>query len=285
MILVLVAVVRSTRNVTEKRVKAVIFNAYLYLLGMTKFKEENGFRFIESNPESEESIVLLHGLMGGLSNFDGIIDHFSPRYNVVVPALPIFELPLRKVGLKGLTNFVEEFVEYKGYTDFHMLGNSLGGHLCILYCLRKQGLVKSMTLTGSSGLFENPMGSSWPKRENYEWVKNRVEKTFYDPAVATEDLVRDVFETVNDRNKVVRIIYAAKSALRNNIEDRLHELNIPALLVWGKDDTITPPFVGEKFHELLPNSLLVLVDNCGHAPMMEHPVLFNEHLEKFYDSL
>ena len=252
---------------------------------MRKFTEENGFKYIESNPETKETIILLHGLMGGLSNFDGIIDYFSPRYNVVVPSLPIFELPLRKVGLKGLTNFVEEFIDYKGYNDFHILGNSLGGHLCILYCLRKQELVKSMTLTGSSGLFENPMGSSWPKRENYEWVKNRVQKTFYDPEVATEELVREVFETVNDRNRVVRIIYAAKSALRNNIENRLHELKIPSLLVWGKDDTITPPFVGEKFHELLPNSLLVLMDKCGHAPMMEHPQSFNEHLEKFIEAI
>lgn len=252
---------------------------------MRKFTEENGFRYIESNPESSDTIVLLHGLMGGLSNFDGIIDHFTPRYNVVVPSLPIFELPLRKVGLKGLTDFVEEFVDHKGYKDFHVLGNSLGGHLCILYCLRKQELIQSMCLTGSSGLFENPMGTSWPKRENYEWVKNRVQQTFYDPEVATEELVREVFETVNDRNRVVRIIYAAKSALRNNIEKQLKELTIPALLVWGKDDTITPPFVGEKFHELLPNSQLILVDKCGHAPMMEHPQLFNEHLGKFYESL
>lgn len=241
----------------------------------------DGFEYIESSPENTRSIVLLHGLMGGLSNFEGIIDHFKTDFNVLVPMLPIFTLPLRKVGLKGLKKFVEEFVEYKELKDFHILGNSLGGHICILYCLDHQDKVASMCLTGSSGLFENPMGTSWPKREDYDWVKHRVEKTFYDPEIATKELVDEVFETVNDRNKVVRIIYAAKSALRNNIEHQLGELKIPALLVWGQDDTITPPFVGEKFHELLPNSELVLVNKCGHAPMMEHPHSFNEHLESF----
>ncbi len=247
--------------------------------------EEGDFRYIASAPEKEETIVLLHGLLGQLSNFDGIINAFSDRYNVVVPVLPIYTMPLRKVGLKGLVNHVAKFIDYKGYDGFHILGNSLGGHLCSLYALEYQDKLKSMCLTGSSGLFENAMGTSFPKRNDYEWVKNKVGETFYSPTIATKELVDNVYETINDRNRALRIIASAKSAIRHNLEDRLGTLKIPALLIWGKNDTITPDFVGEKFHELIPDSKLVFIDECGHAPMMEHPGQFNDILDVFYKEI
>ena len=80
-------------------------------------KEENGFKYIESNPGEERTLLLLHGLFGALSNFATIIDHFAGKINVVVPMLPIFELPLRKLSVMGLVNHVDEFVQFKGYKE------------------------------------------------------------------------------------------------------------------------------------------------------------------------
>src|SRR5690606_30926897 len=111
------------------------------------------------------------------------------------------------------------------------------------------------------------------------------EATFFDPAVATKALVDEVYEIVNDRNKGIRIVATAKSAVRHNLGDKLHQLKAPTLLVWGKNDIITPQFVGEKFNELIENSRLVLLDNCGHAPMMELPEDFNHHLEIFLNEV
>lgn len=244
-------------------------------------KEENGFKYIESNPGEERTLLLLHGLFGALSNFATIIDHFAGKINVVVPMLPIFELPLRKLSVVGLVNHVEEFVQFKGYKEVNLVGNSLGGHVAILFALSRPDIIKSMTLTGSSGLFEAPLGSTFPKRGNYDFVQKKTESTFFDPAVATKDLVDEVYDIVNDRNKAIRVIAIAKSALRHNISDRLVQIQRPVLLVWGKHDTITPAFVGEKFHELLPQSRLFILDKCGHAPMMEHPEEFNRLLREF----
>jgi pimeloyl-ACP methyl ester carboxylesterase len=244
-------------------------------------KEENGFKYIESDPGKEKTLLLLHGLFGALSNFASIIDHFRGRMNVVVPMLPIFELPLRKLSVMGLVNHVDEFVQFKGYKEVNLVGNSLGGHVAILFALAKPEILKSMTLTGSSGLFEAPLGSTFPKRGNYEFVQKKTEGTFYNPLVATKELVDEVYDIVNDRNKAIRVIAIAKSALRHNIGDRLVQIRRPVLLVWGKQDTITPSFVGEKFHELLPDSRLFILDKCGHAPMMEHPEEFNRLLKEF----
>jgi 2-hydroxy-6-oxonona-2,4-dienedioate hydrolase len=244
-------------------------------------KEEEGFKYIESNPGEEKTLLLLHGLFGALSNFATIIDHFAGKINVVVPMLPIFELPLRKLSVTGLVTHVEDFVQFKGYKQVNLVGNSLGGHVAILFALAKPEIVKSMTLTGSSGLFEAPLGSTFPKRGNYEFVQKKTESTFFDPGVASKDLVDEVYDIVNDRNKAIRVIAIAKSALRHNVGDRLIQITNPVLLVWGKHDTITPAFVGEKFHELLSDSRLFILDKCGHAPMMEHPEEFNRLLQDF----
>jgi 2-hydroxy-6-oxonona-2,4-dienedioate hydrolase len=243
-------------------------------------KEEGHFKYIETNG-GEDNLLLLHGLFGALSNFSGILNHFGDHYNVIVPILPIFELPLRKVSVSGLVKYVEEFVDYKGYSKVHVLGNSLGGHIGLLYTLARPELVGSVILTGSSGLFENSMGSSFPKRGNYEFIKKKTEDTFYDPKVASKELVDEVFDIVNDRNKAIRVIATAKTAIRHNLSDKLDQIKVPALLIWGSQDQVTPPFVGEKFHELISDSRLIMVDKCGHAPMMEHPRIFNQHLEAF----
>src|SRR6187549_2107267 len=243
--------------------------------------EEGGFKYIESNPGQEKTLLLLHGLFGALSNFASIIDHFSGKINVVVPMLPIFELPLRNLSVVGLVKHVKDFVEFKGYKQVNLVGNSLGGHVAILFALDSPDILRSMTLTGSSGLFEAPLGSTFPKRGNYEFVQKKTESTFFDPQVATKELVDEVYDIVNDRGKAIRVIAIAKSALRHNIGERLVQIQRPALLVWGKHDSITPAFVGEKFLELIADSRLFILEKCGHAPMMEHPEEFNRLLREF----
>lgn len=241
---------------------------------------ENGFSYYETGGEGPV-LLLLHGLMGALSNFEDVVDRFQGEYNVVIPVLPIMELPIKKVGLKGLRDHVISFVNFKGYEKVNVLGNSLGGHVALLYTLECQDKIQSLTITGSSGLYESAMGTSFPKRGNYEYIKQKTEETFYDPKTATKELVDVVFNMVSDRNKAFRIILTAKSAIRHNVGDRLYEITVPTLIIWGKQDKVTPPFVAEKFDELIPHSELYFIDKCGHAPMMEVPDEFNKILEAF----
>jgi 2-hydroxy-6-oxonona-2,4-dienedioate hydrolase len=250
--------------------------------GTIDLKKEGKFEYLESNPGmGEPPLILLHGLMGALSNFHGILSHFSDKLNVVIPMLPIYTMPLKNLDLDGLVDFIDEFVDFKGYQKVYLLGNSLGGHLAQMYCLKRPEKVVKMVLTGSSGLFENAFGSSFPKRSNRDYIRAKTEMVFYDPAVATEELVDEVFDSVSDLGRCIRIVKTAKSAVRHNLEDKLPTIKTPTLLVWGEQDEVTPLWVGRKFHELLANSKLVIFDKCGHAPMMEHPEDFNRELEQF----
>lgn len=245
-------------------------------------KDEGGFRYIETGGGGPP-VILLHGLLGALSNFDGIIKHFRSSHNVVVPILPLFEISLRSLSVMKLVEYLENFIDYKNYDKAHLLGNSLGGHIAQLYALKHPDKVASMILTGSSGLFESAMGTTFPKRGNYEYMKQKAESVFYDPKVATKELVDQVYETVNDLKKAMCVVALAKSAVRHNLEEHLTDIKTPTLLVWGIQDGVTPLWVGEKFHELIPNSELVKVDKCGHAPMMERPELFNQALQSFLE--
>lgn len=249
-----------------------------------EINEEGKYKYIESGSDGEV-LLLLHGLFGALSNFEGILNYFKKDYNVVIPILPIFELPIRKVSVSGLVDYVAGFVSYKKYDKVHVLGNSLGGHITLLYALSNANKISSVILTGSSGLFENSLGSSFPKRGDYEFIKKKTEDTFYNPEVATKELIDEVYDIVNDRNKAIRVVATAKSAVRHNLGDKLHQIKAPTLLIWGKQDNVTPAFVGEKFNELIEGSKLVLVDECGHAPMMEKPSTFNNILENFLNEL
>ena len=246
-------------------------------------KEEKGFSYIDEG--EGEILLLLHGLMGELSNWEQVVEEFRKDYRVVIPILPIYDLPLLTTGVRSLSKFVHKFIKYKGFTDVTLLGNSLGGHVALIYVLAHPKMVKAMVLTGSSGLYENAFGGSFPRRESYEFVKEKVEFTFYDPKTATKELVDEVFRTVNDRNRVVRILAMAKSAIRHNMKKDLRKITVPVLLIWGKDDKITPPEVAVEFNEELPRSSLFWIDKCSHAAMMEQPEEFNAILRPFLDKL
>lgn len=243
--------------------------------------EKNGYRYVDEG--EGEVMLLLHGLFGALSNWGGVVEFFKPRYRVVIPMLPVYEMPVRKAGLDGLHAFVEKFVAEMDFKELTVMGNSLGGHIGLIFTIANPSLVKQLILTGSSGLFESSMGGSFPKRGNYEYIKERVEYTFYDPETIDKEYVDEIFETVSSIPKCMSIVAIAKSAQRHNMADELHLIKAPTLLIWGLNDTITPPIVAHDFHRLIPNSTLRFIDHCCHAPMMEQPEKFNEILAEFLE--
>jgi pimeloyl-ACP methyl ester carboxylesterase len=235
------------------------------------------YRYVEAG--EGEPLVLLHGLFGALSNFEAVLAHFSQHFRVIIPMLPIYELPMLKTSAAAIAKHIAGFVDDLGLGQFHVLGNSLGGHVALIYTRDHLDRVKSMTLTASSGLYENAFGNSFPRREDKSFIREKVAVTFFDPKHATEELVDECFEAVNSREKVLRILAIAKSAIRHNMAKDLPSMDIPVCLIWGRNDVITPPEVAEDFQKGLPDADLFWIDECGHAPMMEHPERFNELLD------
>lgn len=245
-----------------------------------KIIDEGKFRYVESG--EGKPMILLHGLMGGLSNFDGLLNYFPQHgYRVIVPELPLYTLNILKTNVKSFAKYVYDFIKQEGLKDVILLGNSLGGHVALYLTKMHPKLIKGLVITGSSGLYEKAMGDSYPRRGDYEYIKQKTADVFYDPAIATKELVDDVFATANDRMKLIKTLTIAKSAIRHNMANDLPNITNPTCIIWGKNDNVTPPEVAVDFNELLPDSDLFWIDKCGHAPMMEHPDLFNKILHEW----
>jgi len=244
-----------------------------------EIKEKSGFKYIEEG--SGENLVLLHGLFGALSNWEMVLTEFKEYYRVLIPILPIYNMPLRQAGVNGLVKYFTDFVELMQLNQMILIGNSLGGHIGLNYALNNQDKLKILVLTGSSGLFENAMGGSYPKRGSYEYIKERVQYTFYNPETVADQYIDEVFTVTKSIPKCLNIVAIAKSAQRHNMAEDLPTIKTPTLLIWGLNDTITPPIVAHEFNRLIPNSTLKFIDYCCHAPMMEVPDKFNKVLKEF----
>ncbi|MEN2992838.1 MAG: alpha/beta fold hydrolase [Bacteroidia bacterium] len=226
-------------------------------------------------------IILVHGLFGALSNWDTTLQALGSSYSIFVPLLPIYEYSPVEPSLAGLTHYLWDFYQGEGLPPAVWIGNSLGGHLALLIARRYPQAVRALVLTGSSGLFEDSMGSTFPRRSSRAYVAEKVAYTFYDPRHATAELVDEVYTLVNDNYKALRILKIARDAQRDFVGTWLKEITVPTCLIWGANDSITPAAVAYGFFHLLPKSELYFIDECGHAPMMEQPEIFHAYLRGF----
>lgn len=242
--------------------------------------KEGEFQYFEKG--EGHTIIILHGLFGALSNFEELVDDFSKNFRVVVPIMPMYDLPILQTNIKNFTKYIEDFINHKQLSNFTVLGNSLGGHIALVYSKQNPEKVHSMVLTGSSGLYENAFGGSFPRREDKEYLRNKIALTFYDPAIVTDELVDELYDIVMDRGRLIRVLSIAKSAIRHNMSKDIPNYDMPVCLIWGKNDNVTPPHVADEFHENFKDSNLYWIDKCGHAPMMEHPKEFNQLLSTWF---
>ena len=245
--------------------------------------ETDGFQYVDEGPATEvPPIVLLHGMIGTVSNWNRAIQALAQHhYRVIVPVLPVTELPLNQTHIPGFSDFVRKFLTTMELGPHVLGGNSLGGHVALYYTLRYPAEVKALVLTGSAGIREREVGTMTPRRRDRTFIRERAAMTFYDPNMVTDSLVDFAYDLLNDRKMVLRLIRVARSTQSETLTDRLSEIDVPTQLIWGQEDQITPPDVAEEFKALLPQARLAFIERCGHAPMMEHPTAFNEILLEF----
>lgn len=242
-----------------------------------KTKKEKKFNFIQEG--EGKPMVLLHGLMGGLSNFTGMINFFSEKgYEVFVPELPIYDLPVLNTNLTSIAKFVARFIDEEIKQPVTIVGNSMGGHVGLILTASRPDLVQNLVLTGSSGLYERTFGDSFPRKSDKNYLRKKIEEVFYDPKIATDELLEEVYALVNDRMKGIKTVMLARSAIKHNMLNDLPNIKCPVCIIWGMQDNVTPPEVAVDMDKFLPNSDLFWIDECGHAAMMEKPDEFNRIL-------
>ncbi len=250
-------------------------------------RRQASFVYLEAGlAQRKPSLVLLHGMLGEPSNWDHTLLALAQAgYHALAPLLPMYDMPLKAANVPSLVAFMHRFVSALHLSPVIFVGNSLGGQLALLYTLTYPDQVVALVLTGSSGIEEVELGTSTFRRYDRAYIRERAALTFYDPGLVTDALIDRILAIIHDRQKALRLIRLARSAQSETVADRLDQLKQPVLLVWGKNDRITPPEVAQRFAQMLPQATLHFIDRCGHAPMMEQPETFNAVLLAFLQRL
>lgn len=253
------------------------------MFGNSQFENHhyNGFRYLKilRDQQNANALVCLHGMFGGLSNYDALINHIDDC-NIFVPSIPIHDFKSGELSIRNLTRWLHDFIESMELNRPTLLGNSMGGHLALDYTIQHPENVSSLVLTGSSGLQEKDFGSTCPRRNDREYVRKQAALTFYDDLI-DEELMDDIMNVVKDPAKLRNVLTIARDTHEYHMEEYLPQIKQDVLLVWGENDNITPPEVADKFHDQIPNARLKWIEKCGHAPMMEHPKTFALFLNEF----
>ncbi len=241
------------------------------------YYEVNRFRYVDTNPsQKDHAVVMLHGLLGNVPQWEpAITGLWAKGYRVVCPEIPIQALPLRKANMTGVMDFVGQFLDELEAEELVLVGNSLGGQIALMYVLDSPDRVTAMILAGSAGIYEVETGTRTFRRNDREWIRQRAQVSFYNPDLAHDELVNDLYELANDRTRAMRVLKIARHSLTITLNDDLTKIFVPTMLIWGKHDRITPEDVARTFEASLPHAELRAIDKCGHAPQIECPDEFN----------
>jgi 2-hydroxy-6-oxonona-2,4-dienedioate hydrolase len=242
-------------------------------------EQEPTFKTVEMGANGPE-LVLLHGLFGALSNWDTVQPLMADYSKPIALSFPLLTAHRSEVKVKSLALYTEYFVRNRGFAPVSLCGNSLGGHVALRLYFAAPELVDCLILTATSGLYEHSV-DSLPVRPGREFVEEHMSKVFYNEKFITEEAVGEIVKILEDRGRVLNLIHAARSAKKDNLKDLLGQIKCPTLLLWGEDDQVTTMEVAEMFHKLIPNSQLVTIPKCGHAPMIEHPEWFAGQVKDF----
>jgi len=232
-----------------------------------------------------EPVVLVHGLFGQPSNWARVMDALADRFRLHAPQLPIDYRPGCRASdfdaFQRLTDSVVGYMDERGIERATVGGNSLGGQVAIDLCLRYPDRAHRLVLTGSAGLFERDLGTNGMPRVDRDWIRAKAAEVFYDAGHVTDEMIEQLREMLADRAYRRFMLRVAKATRSYNVRAELGRLTLPTLIVWGREDRITPPSVAEEFAGELPNARLVYLEACGHAPPIEQPGPFSQALGRF----
>lgn len=249
------------------------------------FKLKNHKNHLYHEIGTGPAIIFSPGIYGGVENIVEIAVELSNDYTILIPYLPMYDLPLKHCNVYQLGVYLDQFIHDIELKQVVIIGSSMGGGAALNLALLNNDALKGLVLCGSSGLSTIPMRKGFFRRKDYNYVKQTAQDVFYDPDTPSEEMIKGLFSALQKNELILRSIRFTKSTKRDQLHEKLKDIKVKVLLIWGKQDTITPPEIGTIFKDLLPDSNLYLIDKCGHVPTQERPKEVLPLLQNFFDQI
>jgi 2-hydroxy-6-oxonona-2,4-dienedioate hydrolase len=244
-----------------------------------KKREEPNFEVVDYGGQGP-TVLLLHGLLGAASNWEAAAPEMAKFSRTIALKFPILESHRSEVKVRSLVAYTEYFIRKEKLGPVVLCGNSMGGHVALRLCLASPDLVDCLILSGSSGLYEHSV-DALPVRPGKEFVREHMKRVFFNEKFITEAAIDEIALILKNKLKQLNLIHAARSAKRDYLLKELPAIHKPTLLLWGRNDEVTTLAVGEEFQRNIPGAVLHIIDQCGHAPMIEYPQQFAGEVEEF----
>jgi len=236
-------------------------------------------------------VILLHGLGGDGSNWAPTIGPLAQKYRVIVPDQIGFgrsDKPMLNYRVATLVDFLDGLYKQLGITRASLVGNSLGGFTAAAFALAHPEKVDRLVLVDAAGFAVpkdfDPRMMDALNASTREQVKTLLPLVFYNKALYGSDAAVDMMltrrVTSGDGYTIQRFI---ESIVRGEdvLDGKLGGIKQPTLMIWGREDGLTPLAMGERFKKEIAGSELFIIDKCGHVPQLEKPAEFNTALMKF----
>jgi pimeloyl-ACP methyl ester carboxylesterase len=257
--------------------------------------------YVEMGPESGKALLLVHGLSGSWQNWLENIPYFSRDHRVVALDLPGFgesPMPDWEVSVEAYGRFVLEFCNALGVHRCTIVGNSMGGFIAAETATQEPARFEKLVLVSAAGISHARM-----RRQPAEVAARMGIATapltlrLFDRGLRRPGIRRAMFgglfyaphrlrieflwECFHHGNGKPGVLPAVRGLIGYDILDRLEDVDVPTLIVWGRNDHIVPANDAVGYGRRLRNSRTVIFDKTGHLPMAERPVRFNRVLETF----
>ncbi|HYE63070.1 MAG TPA: alpha/beta hydrolase [Phycisphaerales bacterium] len=230
-------------------------------------------------------IVFLHGLVGLNDHWEDVVERLKGGARCILLELPLLGLTGDDCSIHGAVALTIKFLEQHVREPATLVGNSFGGHVALRIAIERPDLVRGLVLAGASGLIEKTMVKGAPVRPSREWLQEKIGELFYDRSKMDPGDVDRAYTELTQRGHARAMVKLSKSARHNHLGDQIHTIKAPTLIIWGKQDVVTPPEACHEFAAKIRDTRVVWFDKCGHAPMLECPVDFSEALRSFVAEL
>jgi abhydrolase domain-containing protein 6 len=266
---------------------------------MEKRVKVNGVNISLIDKGSGPAVLFVHGLGGYKENWEENIDYFAPKHRTIAVDLPGFGESEKRndipYGIEFFADTLSALLGQLGIDKADWVGNSMGGHVSAFAAIKHHPRVNRLVLVDAAGtnseqikvlLTANQSMLNNPAFKPSPELVGMMMRTmiFFGPCPQADKMVKKAVADMDRPDAVDRqsaVMNALQSIINTPLNEKLAQIKAPTLVVWGKNDNLVNVANVASFVDNIKGAKSLIIEACGHCPMLEKPEQFNKSVGDF----